>query len=225
MLIYGHRGSSARLPENTLAALRGAIVDGADGVEFDVHASSEGVPVLIHDRELERTTNGKGAVDARSLAELRRLDAGGGERIPTLEEALDAVAGSLRLDVELKQPGAEGATLEALRRSPGARWLISSFDWDILRAVRRLDAGAELWPLHEGFDAGLLEAAAELGSPGVALWFPFLNEETAPALRARGLKAAVWTVNDPAIARRMRELGADILITDDPAGIRAALTD
>jgi len=156
---------------------------------------------------------------------LRRLDAGGGERIPTLEESLEVVAGPLRLDVELKQAGAEAATLAALRRHPGARWLISSFDWDILRAVRRLDAGAELWPLHEGFDDELLAVAAELNAPGVALWFPFLNEETAPVLSSRRLRTAVWTVNDPEIARRMRALGADVLISDDPAGIRAALAD
>lgn len=223
MLIYAHRGSSVRLPENTLAALRGAVEDGADGVEFDIHASSDGVPVLIHDIELDRTTNGTGHVDQYSFDVLRRLDAGDGERIPSFEEALETVAGPLQLDVEVKQAGAEAATLAALRKHPASRWLISSFEWNILREVRRLDADAELWPLHEAFDDALLDVAAELGSPGVALWFPFFNEETAPILRERGLKVAVWTVNDPQAAFVMRDLGADVLITDDPAGIRAAL--
>ncbi|MGI9254653.1 MAG: glycerophosphodiester phosphodiesterase [Thermomicrobiales bacterium] len=225
MLIYGHRGSSARLPENTIAALRGAIEDGADGVEFDIHASRDGVPVLIHDRELERTTNGHGQVDAQSLADLRNLDAGNGEAIPTFDEALAVIAGSLKLDVELKQAGAEVATLAALRGYPDAEWLISSFEWDILRSVRAIDPDAALWPLTEGFDDDLLAVADELGSPGVALWFPFFNEDTAPVLRERGLKVAVWTVNDADIARRMRDLGADVLISDDPAGIRSALAD
>jgi glycerophosphoryl diester phosphodiesterase len=223
MLIYAHRGSSARLPENTLAALRGAIEDGADGVEFDIHASADGIPLLIHDRELEHSTSGSGNVDDYSLEALRQFDAGNGERIPTFDEALEVIAGPLALDVELKQAGAEAATLAALRRHPEARWLISSFDWDILRALRRLDPEAELWPLAEEFDDALLAVAGELGSPGVALWFPWFNAETAPILRDRGLKVVVWTVNDADTARMMRDLGADVLITDDPAGLRSAL--
>jgi glycerophosphoryl diester phosphodiesterase len=225
LLIYGHRGASARLPENTLAAMRGVVEDGADGVEFDVFASIDGVPVLIHDRDVGRTTDGVGNVDELTLAELKALDAGNGERIPTLAEALEIIAGPLALDVELKQAGAEAATLAELYRHPGARWIISSFDWEILREVRRLDPAAEVWPLAEFFDESLLAVAAELESPGVALWFPLYNEETAPMLRDRGLQVAVWTVNDAGIAAMMRDLGAAVLMSDDPAGIRAALRE
>ena len=223
MRIYGHRGSSARLPENTLAALRGAIEDGADGVEFDVHASRDRVPVLVHDRDLARTTSGSGDVDAFSLAELGRLDAGNGERIPTLAEALDALAGRLSLDVELKQAGAERAVLDALGRHPDTEWFISSFDWDILRTVRALDPGAELWVLTEMEIDEAFDAARELGARGIAFWSPIYTPEIADRTVRDGLLAAVWTVNDPDEARRVRNLGADVLISDDPAAIRRAL--
>lgn len=223
MLVYAHRGASGRLPENTLAAFRGAIEDGADGVELDLHATADGVPVVLHDRELARTTNGAGPVDALPLAALRHLDAGGGEPIPTFAETLDHLAGRMRLDVEIKQPGIERATFDVLAAYPRAEWAISSFDWDILRAVRRLSPAAALWPLAEAVDDALLAIAAELGAPAVSLHHAALTEATAARLHAAGLAVVAWTVNDPAEARRLRALGAVALCTDDPAVIRGAL--
>lgn len=223
MLVYAHRGSSARLPENTLAAFRGALDDRADGVELDIHATADGVPVVIHDRELDRTTNGAGTVDALSLADLRRLDAGNGERVPTFDEVLALLDGRLRLDIEIKQAGVEQDVLDVLARFPATPWAISSFDWDILRAVRRLAPGAELWPLAGPADPSLVAVAKEIGAPAVALYHEAYREPSAKLLADAGLNVVVWTVNDPAEARRVRDLGAVGLCTDDPAGIRAAL--
>jgi glycerophosphoryl diester phosphodiesterase len=222
MLIYAHRGASGRLPENTLRAFRAAIDDGADGVELDLHATADGVPVVIHDRDLARTTDGAGNVDALTLAELRSIDAGG-EPVPTFAEVLDLLAGRLRLDVEIKQAGIERQTLEVLARYPHATWAISSFEWDVLRAARRLSARAELWPLAVGFDESLLAVADELGAPNVALAADAFNAAAATQLREAGLGVVVWTVNDPDEALRMRDLGARALCTDQPAAIRAAL--
>lgn len=225
MLIYAHRGASGRLPENTLAAFRGAIADGAAGVEFDLHATADGVPVLIHDRDLARTTSGRGPVDALDLAALVDIDAGGGESIPTFADALAVVAGRLRLDIEVKQPGIEDAVLAELRRHPDADWFVSSFDWDTLRAFRRLDPDAPLWPLAGTFDDRLLAVAGELGSAGVALAATAFTAAAAARLGERGLSCAVWTVNDPAEARRVRALGAAVLVTDHPAAIADALAE
>jgi glycerophosphoryl diester phosphodiesterase len=222
MLIYAHRGASGRLPENTLRAFRAAIDDGADGVELDLHATADGVPVVIHDRDLARTTNGNGDVDALTLAELRSFDAGG-EPVPTFAEVLDLLAGRLRLDVEIKQPGIERQTLEVLARYPHAKWAISSFDWDVLHGVRRLSPRAELWPLAVAVDEPLFAIAGALASPNVALAADAYNAAAAIQLRQQGLGAVVWTVNDPDEARAMRDLGARALCTDEPAAIRAAL--
>ena len=223
MLIFAHRGASGRLPENTLAAVRGAIEDGADGIEIDLHATANGTPVLLHDRDLARTTSGRGPVEALSDADLSGLDAGNGEPLPTFAAALDIAAGRLRLDIEVKQPGIEARVLAELRRLPEAEWFVSSFDWNILRAFRALDRSARLWPLAVRVGDELLTFAADLDAPGVALAAPAYTREVAALLAERGLACAVWTVNDVAEARRVRDLGAAILISDWPAEMRAAL--
>lgn len=216
MLVYAHRGLSGQYPENTLLAFREALATGAGGIELDVHVTADGTPVVIHDRDVSRTTNGFGAIDEMSLANVQALDAGFGERVPALAELLQLVGSSIHLDIEIKGLGAEQATLAVLATFPAARWAISSFNWDILRHVRRLDSLAELWPLAERVDDDLLAVSAELASPAVSLWAGALNDNHAATLRAAGLEVVVWTVNDVAEADRMRSLGAHALCTDVP---------
>jgi glycerophosphoryl diester phosphodiesterase len=225
MLIYAHRGLSGRFPENTLLAFREALAAGVDGIELDVHVGSDGIPVVIHDRDVSRTTNGSGYVDEMPLASLQALDAGDGERVPTLTEVLELVGSSVHLDVEIKGLGAERATLGALAGFPGARWAISSFNWSILRELRRLGSGAELWPLAERVDNALFAIAAELGSPAVSLWTDAYTEESAPSLPKAGLRTVVWTVNDRQEAERVRELGAYAICTDDPKRVVRAASE
>ena len=216
MLIYAHRGASGSLPENTLLAFRRALEVGADGIELDVRATSDSVPVVIHDRSVARTTNGGGFVDEMPLSQLQTLDAGQGERVPTLTETLALVGGAARLDLEIKQAGIAAAALRVLADFPQARWAISSFDWDILRNVRRLDASAELWLLAEAVNEALLAVAVELAAPAVSLTAAAYTPESAARLREAGLEVVVWTVNDPADADRMRSLGAYAMCTDVP---------
>ena len=223
MLIYGHRGASGEAPENTLLALERALAAGADGVEFDVRATADGVPVLLHDRGLERTTTGRGNVDELSLAEVRSFDAGQGQVVPRLEEAVELLAGRLRLDVELKQAGIERRVLAVLARFPKAEWVISSFDWDVLRAVRALDATAELWPLATAADDALFAVAAEIRATAVALSAGALDGDVTRRCEEAGLSVMVWTVNDVGSARRARDLGVAALCTDVPGTIRRGL--
>lgn len=223
MLLFAHRGASAEAPENSLTAIRRALELGVDGIEFDLRTTADGVPVLLHDRNLARTTGTRGNVDDLTLAQVRATDAGDGAPVPTFAELLDLVGGRLRLDIEIKQAGIARFVLDELDRRPDVRWAVSSFIWDELRAVRALAPGAELWPLADDADDALFAVAAELGSPGVALNRRAYDAAIAARLRDGGLAAYVWTVNDPAEARRVRALGAAALITDDPATIRAAL--
>jgi glycerophosphoryl diester phosphodiesterase len=220
-LMYAHRGSSALHPENTLRAFRHALEIGVDGIEFDIHATSDGVPVVIHDRNVERTTDGLGYVDEIPLTRLRSFDAGDGERVPTLAEVLDLVGAAAHLDVEIKGSRTERPVLDVLGQYPDTRWAISSFDWNTLHTVRRLDPGAELWPLAEQFNDQLIAVAAELGSPAVALFAGAYTPESAPELRDAGLRVMVWTVNDASEARRVRDLGAFALCSDDPGRLMA----
>lgn len=223
MLIYAHRGSSATAPENTLAAFRQAIADGADGVELDVRATRDGVLVVLHDRDLGRTTNGAGAVDETTLDELQRLDAGGGERVPTLDQVLALLAGRLRLDLEVKQPGIERALLSTLAGHPAASWAISAFDWAVLTAVRALSDDADLWPLSIVASDDLFAAAATLRTTTVALHGAAVTPAVVRRCDAADVDLMVWTVNDIERARLARLHGVAALCTDDPATIIAGL--
>jgi glycerophosphoryl diester phosphodiesterase len=219
MLIYAHRGASAIHPENTLRAFRHALAIGVDGIELDVHATADGIPVVIHDRGVERTTDGAGYVDEMPLSRLATFDAGDGQRVPTLAEVLALVDEAAHLDIEIKGAEIERAVLEVLAAYPTVRWAISSFAWDSLRTVRQHDPVAEIWPLAERVVDDLIAIAAELGSPAVSLFTGAYTPETAVTLRDAGLRAVVWTVNDPREARRVATLGAFALCTDDPQRI------
>lgn len=223
MKIYAHRGASGSAPENTLAAFRRALEVGADGIELDLHASSDGIPVIIHDRDLKRTTNGAGNVDEHSLEELKKLDAGQGEPIPTFAELLELVGDRTHLDVEVKQGGIERGVLEALRGFPDVRWAISSFDWGVLKAIRKLSADAELWLLSTFVTDAVFATAAEIGATAVSLYSASYTPENANRLKNAGLETVVWTVNDVAGAAKARNLGAIGLCTDEPAEIIAGL--
>jgi glycerophosphoryl diester phosphodiesterase len=215
-LMYAHRGASALHPENTLRAFRHALAIGVDGIELDVHATVDGIPVVIHDRDIGRTTDGDGYVDQIALARLETFDAGQGERVPTLAEVLALVGDAAHLDIEIKGSDVEQAVLDVLARHPTVRWAISSFAWDTLRTLRRLDPVAELWPLAERADDELIDVATELASPAVSLYTGAYTAENAAKLRDAGLHVMVWTVNDPREARRVADLGAFGLCTDDP---------
>ena len=221
-LIYAHRGASKIHPENTLRAFQHALDLGVDGIELDVHTTADGIPVVIHDRDVERTTNGIGYVDEIPLELLRTFDAGDGERVPTLAEVLALVRDLAHLDIEIKGSHVECAVLDILAQFPDARWAISSFDWDTLREVRRLDPGAELWPLAVHAGADLIAIAAELGSPAVSLFAGAYTPENAAVLSEAGLRVMVWTVNDVREARHVADLGAFSICTDDPERIMAS---
>ena len=215
-LVYAHRGDSATYPENTLLAFRQAMDSGTYGIELDLHATSDGAVVVIHDRSLERTTTGRGYVDEQTLAAVRHADAGAGERVPTFAEVLDLVGDQLHFDLEVKQPGIEASVIELLAAHPAARWAISSFDWEILKRFRRLAPDAELWPLAMHVDPALLDIADGLGSPCVAVDAGAYTAASARVLSEAGLAAMVWTVNQPDEALRVRALGAAAMCTDAP---------
>lgn len=215
MLILGHRGASAAEPENTLEAFAAAFAAGADGLEFDVRASADGVPVLSHDRSLVRRTSDPHNVDERTLAELKALDAGRGYRIPTLAETLEIVAGRGFLDIEVKQPGIEQEVLATLEGYQGA-WGISSFDWHSLAEFRRQSAAAELWPLAIQFSDALFDVVNDIGAKGIAMHHSQIDEVTLAGAQAQNCLLIAWTVNDREEAKRLKELGVFGLCTDVP---------
>lgn len=220
--IYGHRGASAEYPENTLPAFRRALELGVEGIELDVHLSADGVPVVIHDETVDRTTNGQGAVADLTVEQLRQLDAGQGEYVPTLAEVLDLVGDKLHVDIEVKANAAGEAVLKEVE-GRSTRWLISSFDWDVLRYVRSVDKDADLWVLAVGATDEALATVEEVGAGALAIWQRALDEDIARYLAEKGVKFWPWTVNDVDQARRFLEWGAIGICTDDPAALQAGL--
>jgi glycerophosphoryl diester phosphodiesterase len=211
-----------------MRAFRLALEQGADGIEFDVQPRADGVPVVIHDETVDRTTSGSGAVAAMSWRELAALDAGGGEGIPSLE---DVVAWAARsgawLNVELKAPGAEAASLEILRRHGLLeRTIVSSFDAEIVAEVGRLDGGVRRFYLTERWDAAARAARAACGAGGVCIEGRAATQPVLRELAAAGLPVVVWTVDDPGRIAALLRAGVTAVISNHPgrvASVRATL--
>lgn len=214
-----------------MAAFRAAESAGADGIELDVHLSRDGVPVVLHDETLERTSNGRGRVVDWSLAELRRLDAGGwfapafaGERIPLLEEVLAWVGARLRINVEIKSAAAGAAVLGLLRDFPRSRVLISSFDHRLLAWLRRQDAALPLGFLSESrFWRGGVRRAVAAGAESFHPRIDLLSRSLLAACHQGGLAVYPWTVDTPTEVDHCLLLGASGLFTNDPQGVATAL--
>ena len=230
-LVLGHRGSAGLAPENTLAGIRAAARAGADGIEFDVQLSRDGVPVLIHDETLDRTTDGRGPVAARTRSELKRLDAGvwfgpgfRRERIPTLEEALRlAKRLGLRCYVELKNnrvsyPGLERKALARLRRTGMLRrsW-VASFNLASVERVRRLaPRQAVLWITPRAPGPALIRRLRRTGIGGVSILHLAATPDVAGRLRAAGLALQMWTVNRPPEILRALRFRPEAIVSDRP---------
>lgn len=229
--LWAHRGASCCAPENTLAAFHAAMTMGADGLELDIHLSSDGVPVVIHDETLERTSDGCGPVARVSLAELQRLDAGGwfaaefaGEPIPTLAAVLANFGGRLRLNLELKEFRAGLAVLELLSHYADADIVISSFNLHLLYRLRRADDTLPLAVLCDTVNwRHALAVAREISA---CAFHPAVERVSRPLLaacRQAGLPVHVWTVDSAGLARSLTRAGVAGFFTNDPATLGAAL--
>ena len=229
-LIIGHRGAAADAPENTLAAFTLALAQGADGVELDVQLCADGVPIIIHDTTVDRTCDGTGRVADLSLAELRLLTIDNDHPIPTLDDLFATFGRRTLYNVELKALGRGGDALAAaVARAIAAHGvaeqvLISSFSPFTLRAARRhLPPGVPLALLRERRATraahALLRAAADHPH------HPLIDESLMAWARWRGLRVNAWTVDDPAEARRLLQLGVHGIITNRPGEIRVETTD
>lgn len=167
MLIVGHRGARALEPENTLRAIRAGMAC-ADYVEVDVRLSRDGVPVVIHDASVDRTTDGAGAVRDLTLRELKALDAGCGAEVPTLGEALDCVRGKCGLVVEIKDADGVEEICRLLRERGPKKLFIVSFDAAAVRKAGGIVPGAMTGLIVSHADPDPIEAALSIGADGVA---------------------------------------------------------
>jgi glycerophosphoryl diester phosphodiesterase len=226
-LVIAHRGASGHRPENTLSAYALAVEQGADMIEVDLHRTRDGAVVVTHDEELAGL-GGRGEIADATLAEVRALDAGGGERVPILAELLDGYGGRIALNLELKRgtraeyPELEAETLAALEsRGLLDRVLFSSFYDPVLRRLRALSPAARIGLLiSRRYPQGAVDRAKSLGAealhPEVALVTPQLVREA----HAAGLAVYVYTVDRTEEMERLLGLGVDGLFTNFPDRLR-----
>jgi glycerophosphoryl diester phosphodiesterase len=238
--ILGHRGASSDAPENTLAAFRLAMDQGADGVELDARLCRSGEVVVFHDERLERLTGATGRVADTAWGDLSRLEVRAGPaggppgRIPLLSEVLEALPRSAFVNVELKSEDwngtrvaeVAGALLEA--GGHGEHVVVSSFDARCLLRLAlahpRLRRGLLLDPDRpQGVQRHLLLPL--VGRDAVHPEAGHLTEADVGRWHAWGREVAVWTVDEPEVARRLRTWGVDTCITNRPGALRAGLED
>ncbi|HFC11650.1 MAG TPA: hypothetical protein ENJ56_02305 [Anaerolineae bacterium] len=227
VLVIGHRGASADAPENTLASFRLAREQGADGIEFDVRLAADGVPVVIHDPQLERTTNAVGAVSALSSSELQKVDAGQGEPVPTLDAVFTEMGTDFIYNVEIKADPDRVqvcvlAVLESIdRHQLRSQVCISSFEHNIMQQVQMLTPRQIV--------LGMLRAPHSPAHPdwfrgeAVHPHFMLVNADYLAWARDLGCKVNTWTVDSAEVAQLLQQLRVNSIMTNQPAHIIAAL--
>jgi glycerophosphoryl diester phosphodiesterase len=225
--IVSHRGWSGKAPENTLAAMELALAEPAiDMIEFDVHLSKDGVPVIIHDHTLDRTTNGKGAVKEHTLEQLRQFDAGAwfspefaGERIPTLEEVLQLTKGRCKLAVELKTkagnyPGIEEIVIQLVRRhGMEEQAVLSSFDHDSMKIAKQVDASIATNLIFHGKPTLIMEQLRYTGASGFSISHNFASPAFVNEMLDQGIDVGLWTVDDPETLQQIVSAHPNVRIT------------
>ncbi|MGX9885619.1 glycerophosphodiester phosphodiesterase [Streptomyces sp. NPDC002276] len=214
-LTIGHRGVMGLEPENTLRSFVAAEQAGLDVIELDLHLSRDGALVVMHDADVDRTTDGTGPIAERTLDELRTLDAGRGERVPTFEEVLDAVRSPLQ--AEIKDLAAARALAEVMhRRDLVGRVEVSSFHDEAITEIARLVPGVRTALIASRFGPDVVERATEAGAETVCLNIRRLTLEVVEAARKADLKIIGWVVNTQDQLRLVRALGLDGATTDYP---------
>ncbi|MFE6281276.1 glycerophosphodiester phosphodiesterase [Streptomyces sp. NPDC057877] len=211
----GHRGVMGTEPENTLRSFVAAQRAGLGVLELDLHLSKDGALVVMHDEDVDRTTDGSGPIAGQTLAELRALDAGRGERVPVFEEVLQAV--DTPLQAEIKDVRAARALAEVLNaRELAGRVEVSSFHDEAIVEIARLVPGVRTALIASRYGTDIVERAVEAGAATVCLNIRRLTLETVEHARGAGLRIIGWVVNTPDHVRLVRALGLDGATTDYP---------
>ena len=247
-----HRGASALAPENTIEAFRLAVEAGAGGLELDVHMTSDGHIVVIHDATVDRTTSGAGAVSEMTLDELRMLDAGHnfspdggftrpyrgrGIRVPTLGEVLEGFPGvAVNIEIKARTPGIEETVLGVLREANAlGRALVVSTPHDVVKRFRKVSGGhastgASRWEIGVFYISSrfrlerLVRPAYDaLQVPLRYRGIPVVIPRFVRAAHARGVRVDAWTINRADEMRRLLDLEVDVIMTDRPGTLAEIL--
>jgi glycerophosphoryl diester phosphodiesterase len=225
MLVIGHRGAAGVAPENTLESLRAGVDAGADMLEFDVHMTSDNVPVLTHDSNLLRTHRKRAFINRLTFEQLRGMTADSPNPIISLEAVLDEFYGEVLLNIEIKQRGMAPYVIELLER----KYIKNKADWDVfvfssfltneLSAIRKLSERANLWLLHKRNPFIFIAFARRLNLSGVGFHRLYINDFALMIAKKTNLLTYAYTVNRPGAAKQLGDRGIDAVVSDYPAKI------
>jgi glycerophosphoryl diester phosphodiesterase len=226
-LVISHAACAGHAPENTLAGIRYALEMGADAIEVDVQASADGVPVLMHDLTVDRTTNGSGDLASLTLEQLQALDAGG-EPVPTFAQALKLARGRALLVAEIKRPGCEARLADVIRQTDALEDVMAwSFLPPALAAMRqvepRLPGSLLIAPGSIGGWPSLRELVLRLGLQAVSVFHLNVSAEVVAQARRSSLTVYAWTANAESDIQRLLDLGVDGIVTNYPERALALL--
>jgi glycerophosphoryl diester phosphodiesterase len=221
MLRIGHRGARAYAPENTLKSFRKAIEIGVDAIELDVRKTKDNQLVVIHDADVKRTTNGEGLVSELTLAQIKALSAGDGEKIPKMQEALDFLDKKVKVLVELKEAGFEEQVLSVVHtKGLEKNVVIISFLEEALKKVREQYNTIKTGLIYAK-PSNPVKAALELKANYLVAFYRFIHTANVQKAHENGLKIIVWTINTPEEAQTYAKKGVDCIASDKPDILKA----
>lgn len=224
-LVIGHRGAMGHETENTLASIQKALDLGVNMIEIDVFKIQSGEIVVFHDDKLDRLSNATGNIEEYNMFDLNQVILNGNHKIPMLQDVLKLIDNKARLNIELKGANTadrvnfitdfyikeHGWTLDS--------FLISSFNWDELRAMRKLNATIPIAILTADNPSAAIPIANELNAEAINPNFKQLTRENNLEIQEAGFKIYVWTVNEPEDIMAMKRFGVDGIITNYPERI------
>lgn len=243
-VVIAHRGASAYAPENTMSAIRLAVEQQAEMVEIDVVLSKEGIPVVIHEDSLSRTTDGEGFVSSFSVEELQEFDAGSwfsedfvGEKIPTLEEVLAYCKDKIAVNIEIKteavrnddQDGVEKFSLDLVNQLEMRDQVIfSSFDYRALKRLKTLDSEipvAMLYERRQSGDKSPVQLVEEYKLDGFNSRYSQLSQEWADLLNEAEIPFSLYTINEEEMMKKFIGMGASAIFSDKPDLLKQVIED
>jgi|ERR1700722_3879209 len=225
MLRIAHRGASGYEPENTLASFKKALELGVDVIELDVHLTRDNHLIIMHDKTVNRTTNGKGEIVDKTLAELRELDAGKGEKIPTLQEVLDLVNRKVPVSIEMKGKGKAILVADTIKKYVSDKnwkysdFMVSSFNRQELSLFKRLLPQVKIAVAIVGILLQFNEYK-KLNAYSIYMWSKLLRKSVVEKAHRNGLKIVVYTVNDKKEIEKMKAFGVDGIMSNYPDRIK-----
>jgi glycerophosphoryl diester phosphodiesterase len=217
VIVTSHRGAGSLEPENTLRAMRRAIALGVDQIETDVQLARDGHLIMMHDPTVDRTTNGTGKIADLTFAELRQLDAGLGEKIPTLEETLAITQGKVILQIELKGSGTAHLVVQTVEAMNAVdQVVLTSFKHEWLKEALALNSQLRTGALWGRLPADVVQQTKQLGFHALHIWHEWIDQKLVNDAHQMGLLVRAWNTDKEGDMRRLIGLGVDAIGSDRP---------